>query len=318
VCISEVYAGETPDVALIGEHFHPAFEVDIGNADPPPLIGNFRAMIADLPIDDVRRSTDTLLLGTLPGTVPVGTHDVIVEIPGGRRAELPKAFGIVDPLAVTATPEHFRIPKGYFFGLDVTQHNRGTIPLTQITLSLSQEGAGQVHLPADSVLAALGGESALTTTLPLWAERQGFVSLLLEVSARVGDFVVVGTREPLVTGILVLPQAALVVSAELSPTEVGPGERFELIVTVYNTGGVEALNVEVLAPAVSGSGSAALDNPSPLGLNIPAGSMRKIPWGGQALLWGTVVFAARVQGLEAISQRLLGPVSAESVSLEIR
>jgi hypothetical protein len=150
------------------------------------------------------------------------------------------------------------------------------------------------------------------------AEQAGSASLLLEVSALAGGFVAVGTREPLPTGVLVLPPADLMVSADMSPSAVDPGESFELIVNVFNPGGVEALDVEVLAPVVSGSGSAALDDPAPTRLDIPAGSMRAIPWGGQALSPGTVVFAARVQGLEAVSGRLLGPVDAESVSLEIR
>jgi len=236
-CVSEAYAGETPEVALIGEHFHPAFEVDIGGDDPPPLLGNFRATIANLPFYDVWRDSGTLLLGTLPGTAPLGIHDVIVETPGGRRAGLPEAFGIVDPLEVTATPEHLRIPEGHSIELDVTLQNRGTALLTQITLNLSQEGSGQVILPPDAVLTSLGSESSLTVTLPLRAERQGPVTLLLSVTALAGGSVGVGTQEPLATGVLVLPPAALVVSTDVSPNEVGPGARFELIITVFNTGG---------------------------------------------------------------------------------
>ena len=317
-CVSEAYAGETPNVALIGEHFHPAFEVDIGSDDPPLLLGDFWATIANQPIDDVRRDTDTLLLGTLPGTIPLGTHYVIVEIPGGKRAGLPEAFGIIDPLEVTATPEHLRVPEGHSFGLDITLQNHGTALLTQITLNLSQEGAGQVLLPADSVLTSLGSESSLTVTLPLRAERQGPTTLLLSVSALAGGFVVVSTQEPLATGVLVLPPAALVASAEVSPSTVGLGDSFELIVSVFNTGGVLALDVEVLEPEVSGSGSVALDSPAPPQLNIPAGSRQTLRWGGRALSRGTVVFDARVLGLEAISGRLLGPEAADPVSIEIR
>jgi hypothetical protein len=317
-CVSDAYAGERTEVALIGEHFHPAFEVDIGSDEPPPVRGAYRAFIANTPLDDVRRGTDTLLLGTLPGTVPLGAHDVIAEIPGGLRAGLPQAFFIVDPLAVTAAPEPPRVPQGHAFGLEVTLQNLGTALLTNITLRLSQEGAGRVLLPADSVLASLGGESSLTATLPLKAQQPGQASLLLGVSALAGGFVRVGPREPLAIDILVLPPADLVVSANVAPTTVEPGDRFELIVTVFNTGGVEALDVEVLTPGIGGSGSVVLDSPAPSGLNVPAGSRQAILWGGQALTRGTVVFHAQVHGLEAISERLLGPVDADPVSLEIR
>ncbi len=317
-CASEGYAGEWIEVALNGEHFHPAFEVDLGTSGPPPVRGEYQASIAGTPLDDVRRVTDALLLGTIPGTVPLGSHDVIVEIPGGRRAGLPKAFRLVDPLSVLMEPEHPRVPEGHAFGLDITLQNDGTALLTQITLRLSQEGAGRLQLPPDSVLGSLAGESFVTTTLQVRAQQTGSASLLIEVSALAGGSVPVGTRQPLATGILVLPPASLIVSADVSPPAVDPGDRFELITTVFNPGGTQALDVEVLAPTVSGSGSALLDDPAPTGVNIPAGSVLTIPWGGQALSPGTVVFEARVQGLEAVSGRLLGPLDAESVRLEIR
>ena len=112
-CVNQAYAGERTDLVLIGEHFNPAFDVDIDNDDPPPLRGSFRADIAGTPIEDIWRHSDTLLLGTLPGTVPLGSHDVIVEFPGGMRAGLQEAFSIVDPLSVTAAPEHPRVPRDH-------------------------------------------------------------------------------------------------------------------------------------------------------------------------------------------------------------
>ena len=304
-CVNQAYAGE-------------ACDVDIDKDDPPPLRGSFRADIAGTSIEDIWRHSDTLLLGTLPGTVPLGSHDVIVEFPGGMRAGLQEAFSIVDPLSVTAAPEHRRVPRGHTFGLDVTLQNQGGALLTQVTLSLSQEGTGRVLLPADSVVASLGGESSSTTTLQLQAQQQGATTLLLDVSALAGGNVLVGTPEPLAVDILVLPPAELAASAEVSPTTVDPGDSFELIVSVYNSGGVDALDVEALEPAVSGSGSAFLEDPAPPRLDVPAGSRQTIRLNGQALSRGTVVFDAQVHGLEAISRRLLGPVAADPVSIEIR
>jgi hypothetical protein len=317
-CVNQAYAGERASVVLIGENFNPAFAVDINNDDPPPLRGAFRAFIADMPFEDVRRHSEFRMLGTLPGTVPLGSHDVTMEFPGGMHTRLEDAFSIVDPLSVTVTPEHQRIPQGQSSGLDVTLQNLGPVLLTQITLSLSQEGTGRFVLPADSVLSSLGGESTSTTTLQLQAQQPGSATLKLDVSALAGGNVLVGTAEPLVVEFLVLPPAALVASAEVSPTTVDPGEGFELIVDVFNTGGTDALDVEVLEPVVSGSGSATLADPAPARLDIAAGSRQAIRFSGQALQSGTVVFDVRVQGLEAISQRLLGPVDADPVSIEIR
>jgi len=317
-CINQAYAGERTNIVLIGEHFNPAFNVDVNDDNPPPLCGSFQASIADKPIEDVRRLSENLLSGTLPGTVPLGSHDVIAKFPGGRRAGLNQAFSIVDPLVVTASPQHPRAPQGHAFGLDVTLQNLGAALLTQITLGLSQEGPGQITLPADSVVASLGGGSSSTTTLQLQAQQPGSATLLLEVSALAGGNVLVGTPEPLAIDMLVLPPAVLAVSGEVSPTTVDPGDDFELIVDVYNSGGVDALEVEALEAGVSGSGSATLDAPTPSPLSIPAGSRRTIRFSGQALSRGTVIFDVRVVGREAISQRLLGPVDAEPVSIEIR
>jgi hypothetical protein len=317
-CVNQAYAGERTSIVLIGEHFNPAFNVDVNDDNPPPLRGSFRASIAGTPIEDVRRHSATLLLGTLPGTVPLGSHDVIAEFPGGMRAGLHEAFSIVDPLAVTATPQHSRVPQAHAFGLDVVLHNLGTALLTQINLRLTQEGSGQFTLPADSVVASLGGESSSTTTLQLRAQQSGSATLLLEVSALAGGNVLVGTPEPLAIDMLVLPPAALVASGEVSPTTVNPGDDFELILDVYNSGGVDALEVEALEAESSGSGSATLDDPTPSPLDIPAGSRRTVRFSGQAVSSGTVVFDVRVVGREAISQRLLGPVDADPVSIEIR
>jgi hypothetical protein len=317
-CMDQAYAGDRASVALIGEHFNPAFSVDINNDDPPPLRGAFRAYIAGISIEDVRRQSDVLMVGTLPGTVPLGLHDVTVEFPGGMFARLEEAFSIIDPLSVTAVPEHRRIPGGNAFGLDVTLQNLGPALLTQVTLSLSQEGTGRLVLPADSVMASLGGESTSTTTLQLQADQRGATTLLLDVSALAGGNVLVGTAEPLVIDLLVLPPAVLVASAEVSPTTVEPGEDFELIVEVFNTGGTDALDVEALEPAAGGSGLAILGDPAPDRVDIAAGSRQTFRFGGQAQESGTVVLDVRVQGLEAISQRLLGPVDADPVSIEIR
>lgn len=317
-CVNQAYAGERANIVLIGEHFNPAFDVDINDDNSPPLRGSFRASIAGTPIEDVRRHSETLLVGILPGTVPLGSHDVIAEFPGGMRAGLQEAFSIVDPLAVTATPQHSRVPQAHAFGLDVTLQNLGTALLTQITLSLSQEGSGRITLPADSVVASLGSESSSTTTLQLQAQQSGSATLLLDVSALAGGNVLVGTPEPVAIDLLVLPPAFLVASGEVSPTTVNPGDDFELSVDVYNTGGVDALDVEVLEAEDSGSGSVTLDDPAPSPLDIPAGSRRTIRFSGQALARGTVVFDMRIVGLEAISQRLLGPVDADPVSIEIR
>jgi hypothetical protein len=317
-CVSQAYAGARTSVVLIGEHFNPAFSVDINDDNPLPLRGSFQASIAGTPLEDVRRHSDTLLTGTLPGTVPLGTHDVIAILPGGMRAGLQQAFSIIDPLTVTASPQHPRVPREHAFGLDVTLQNLGTALLTQITLSLFQEGSGRISLPADSVVASLGGESSSTITLQLQAQQSGSAKLLLDVSALAGGNVLVGTPEPLAIDMLVLPPAVLVASGEVSPTTVNPGDDFELIVNVYNSGGVDALDVEVLKAETSGSGSARLDDPTPSPLDIPAGSRRTIRFSGQALSRGTAVFDVRIAGLEAISQRLLGPVDADPVSIEIR
>jgi len=317
-CVNRAYAGERASIALIGEHFDPAFAVNLNNDDPPILRGAFRAYIAQTPIEDLQRHSDQLLAGRLPGTVPLGSHDVTVEIPGGMHSRLPEAFSIVDPLSVTVAPGYRLIPVGHSFGLDVTLENLGPVLLTQVTLRLSQDGTGRFLLPADSVLASLGGESTSTTTLPLQAEQPGPATLLLEVSALAGGSVLVGTQEPLAVDILALPPAVLVASAEVVPTTVDPSENFELIVNVFNTGGTDALDVEVLGPEVSGSGSVTLGDPAPARLNIPAGSRQTIRFGGRAEERGTVLFDVGVQGVEAISQRLLGPVSADPVSIEIR
>lgn len=318
-CINQAYAGERTSIAMIGEHFNPAFAVDVNTDDPPLLRGAFQAYIGQTLIEDLRRHSDMVLVGTFPGTVPVGSHDVTLEVPGGMHSRLPEAFSIVDPLVVTITPDHDRIPVGHSFGLDVTLENLGPALLTQITLSLAQEGSGQFLLPADPGLASLGGESTSPPiTLDLTAQQTGSVTLLLEVSALAGGSVLVGTPEPLAVDFLVLPPAALVASAEVLPTTVDPGEDFELIVDVFNTGGTDALDVEVSELAVSGSGSATLGDPSPPSLDIPAGSRRTIRFSGQAQQRGTVDFGVKVGGLEAISQLPLDPVAADSVSLEIR
>lgn len=318
-CVNQAYAGERAGIALIGEHFNPVFAVDINNDDPPLPRGAFQAYIGQTLIEDLRRHSDVLLVGTLPGTVPLGSHDVTVEVPGGMHSRLPEAFLIVDPLVVTIAPEHDRIPAGHSFGLDVTLENLGPALLTQITLGLAQEGSGQFLLPADSVLASLGGErTSPPITLDLTARQAGSVTLLLEVSALAGGTVPVGTPEPLAVDFLVLPPAALVASAEVSPTTVDPGEDFELIVDIFNTGGTDALDVEVTELAVSGSGSATLGDPSPPSLDITAGSRQTIRFSGQALQRGTVEFNVEVDGLEAVSRRPLGSVYADSVSLEIR
>jgi hypothetical protein len=317
-CVNQAYAGERTNLALIGAYFHPAFEVDINDDDPPPLRGDFRATIAGTPLEDVWRHSEFLLMGTMPGTVPLGTHDVLVELPGGLRTGLPEAFSIVDPLVVSATPEQPRVPNNHVFGLDVTLENLASVPLTQVTLSLSQQGTGRVILPADSVAASVGGESSSTTTLRLQAQQPGPTTLLLSASALAGGNVLVGTSEPLMVDLLVLPPAVLLASAEVSPTTVDPGDDFELIIDVFNTGGVDALDVEVLEPTVSGSGSAALGDPAPSRLEVPAGSRRTIRFSGRAVSSGTVVFDTRLQGLEAVSRRLLGPVAADPVSIEIR
>ena len=317
-CVNQAYAGERTNLALIGAHFHPAFDVDINEDGSPPLRGNFQANIAGTPLEDVWRHSEFLLMGTMPGTVPLGTHDVLVVLPGGLRAGLPGAFSIVDPLVVSAAPEQPRVPNNYAFGLDVTLTNLASVPLTQVALSLSQQGTGRVILPADPVLASVGGESSSTTTLRLQALQPGSTTLLLGVSALAGGNVLVGNSEPLMVDLLVLPPAVLLASAEVSPTTVNPGDDFELIVDVFNTGGVDALDVEAFEPTVSGSGSATLGDPAPSRLEVPAGSRRTIRFSGRALSSGTTVFEARLQGLEAISQRLLGPVAADPVSIEIR
>lgn len=319
-CIDQAYAGERASIALVGENFHPAFSVDINNDDPPPLRGAFQAYIAGIFIEDVRRQSDVRMLGTLPGTVPLGSHDVTVEIPGGRWARLEEAFSIVDPLSVTVAPPPQRIPNGHTFEMEVELENLGPALLTQITLGLSQEGTGRFDLPADSVLASLGGGESTPEpiTLTITARQAGSVSLMLEVSALAGGIVLVGTAEPLVIDLLVLPPAVLVASAEVSPTTVDPGEDFELIVDVFNTGGTDALDVEVHDLAINGSGSVHLGDPVPSRLDITAGSRQTIRFGGQAQESGTVEFNVSVDGLEAFSRRPLGQVYADSVSLEIR
>jgi len=317
-CVNQAYAGERTGIVLIGDHFNPAFSVDVNNDDPPRLRGVFQAYIGQTPIDDLRRHSEMLLVGTLPGTVPLGTHDVTLEVPGGMHARLPEAFFIADPLTVTVAPEHQSVPVGHSFGLDVILQNLGPALLTQITVSLAQEGDGQFLLPADSVLASLGGESTSTTTLQLQAQQSGPDTLLLEVSALAGGNVRVGTLEPLAVDLLALPQAALVASAEVSPTTVDPTESFELIIDVFNTGGTDALDVEVIETIVSGSGSVSLGDPAPARLDIAAGSRQTIRFSGQALQRGTVVFDVHVHGVEAISGRLLGPVAANPASVEIR
>ncbi len=77
---ASMFAGESPQVAVVGEGFD----------------DNASAYIGGLPLSSVTVSGDNALTGTVPSTVPMGTHDVLIQNPDGTQSTLVAGFTVLD------------------------------------------------------------------------------------------------------------------------------------------------------------------------------------------------------------------------------
>jgi hypothetical protein len=323
VCIPHAFAGTATELTLLGHHFYQVYEVDLGNEEDPEKLGGFGAWMEEAPIDQLHIESRRIrgyeaLSGELQGVLAIGTYDVEMETPSGQRARLQDAFLIDNPLLVDAHPEVARTPRAHTILLSVILENLGTPPLTEITLSLSQEGSGGFILPEPATSLVVEGGAVRKVDLELQADRLGQVSVMLEARALANGNVVVGPESPVQIDLTVLREASLVVSASVHPPVAAPGERFELVADISCRGETPALEVGLQALDLTGTGTVEMDPPPPEKQDIPAGSRRVFLWAGSATGSGTVEVTLQASGIEAISGRELGPTSADPIVLEIQ
>jgi len=320
-CHSTAYAGTTTELLLLGEHFHPGFEVDLGD-DGIPGLGSFSARVGDLPIEQLALVPDRTpgketLAGVLPGGLGMGVHDVELVTPQGHPARLLDGLLIANPLQVVAVPQAARVPVGHTFDLSISFENLGGARLSEAELELGQEGSGSLLLPSAPAPFTVEAGAVQALDLEVQASRAGAVSVILDVQAQAGG-VAIGPDESVRVSLVVQAGASLSISTWVSPVEVNQGEEFELVAEVGCQGETPALEVALQEVQVTGSGTVEL-GPSPSQLpDIPPGFSRTFRWPGVARSPGLVEITLGAVGREAVSGRQLDPVVAEPVVLQIQ
>ncbi len=322
LCLDTAWAGSEPELVLLGEGFQPAFDVDLGQTTEVPSRGSFSASIdgvemGELKLEDAEIMGWQALSGNLPGTIPVGRHAVELRTPAGQHTVLANAFGIEDPLQLTATLSEPRVPSGAGTRLIVDLMNLSPAVVSDIRLEISQQGNGSCSLPGALTPFGLAGGQETSVTFNLVTQAVGRVDIFLSASALANRVVQIGTSEPLVARFLVLSQAALEAEASITPSAAGLGESVDLAVLVTNSGQTPALAVELLDPLVEGTGEVSWSEDRPALLDIPAGAGRYFHRLGRATRAGPVGIRANVKGREAISNRPMGSVTSEIVWLDI-
>ncbi|HUU00599.1 MAG TPA: hypothetical protein VM425_04065 [Myxococcota bacterium] len=321
-CIDVAWAGSEPDLMFLGEGFQPAFDVDLGQSTEVPSRGSFSASIdgvemGELKLEDAEIAGWQVLFGKLPGTIPVGRHAVELRTPAGQQTILANAFGIENPLQLTATLSEPRVPSGSGTRLLVDIENLSPAVVSEIKLELSRTGDGSCSLPEALTPFGLAGGQQTSVTFNLVTQAVGRVDIFLSAHALANRVVQIGTSEPLIARFLVLSQAALEAEVSITPGSAGLGESVDLAVLVTNSGQTPALAVELLDPLIEGSGEVVWSGDLPALLDIPAGASRFFHRQGRATRAGPVGIRASVTGSEAISNRPLGSVTSEIVWLDI-
>lgn len=258
------------------------------------------------------------LSGRLPGTIPVGRHAVELHTPAGQLAVLENAFGIQDPLRISASISEPRVPQGFGTRLVVDLANLSPVVVSDIELELSLAGDGSCSLPEALTPFGLAGGQQTSVTINLIAQAVGRVEILLSAKAAANGLVQIGPSEPLVARLLVLSQASLEAEASVTPASAVLGESVDFAALVTNSGQTPALAVELLNPLVEGDGEIAWSQDLPTPLDIPAGASRYFHALGHAVRAGTVGIRANVKGSEAISGRALGSVTSQIAWIDIQ
>lgn len=321
-CRDWIYAGEPVEVGLLGRHFHTVAEVDLDKQDNPLLDDRFEARIGSVSVEGLDlapglRDGQQMLIGWLPASLSVGSHDVEITAPSGQQSHLDDAFTVRTPLQTSFSCDKPRLPAGAMVHLSIHIQNNGAVPLTEVTTRVDQAGAGGIDPPATPEPFTLGSRQSLSIGLVTQAAATGQVLLSLSTSARAGGIVRVETDTPAEAALLVLSPAELTASVRMVPASVRAGESFTLVAQVHNQGDTPAQQIHLLPPSLSGTGTVELQGPPPAAATLPAGADRELDWPGVAHAPGQVVFDVQLGAVEAISGRRIGPLDAGSVQLEI-
>jgi len=249
--------------------------------------------------------------------LPVGLHSAEVVTPAGQHAQLADALRVMNPLYVRGLVQEPQAPAGYTFHLEVDLENLGPQDIQDASITLSQQGSGSCELPQTPEVFTIPAGQTVGRQIELAAVNPGQVTLALSVSGTVNQTVLIELEQPLAIEARVLSPTDLQVVASLAQPSVRLGRYFELIVDVTNLGQTPALGVEMLVPNQSGPGTVSWDALEPEALDIPAGSTRRLRREGRATNTGAVELSARISGMEAVSGRLLGPIGANLLLLQI-
>ncbi|RME25931.1 MAG: hypothetical protein D6806_07050 [Deltaproteobacteria bacterium] len=97
-CVTAAPERTRLDVELAGYGFYRAYSVDLDSASDPEPVGQFRAWLGGVPLQQVELVDDSpqqqVLTGTLPDGLGRGVYGARVVTPAGCRAELPDAVRI--------------------------------------------------------------------------------------------------------------------------------------------------------------------------------------------------------------------------------
>lgn len=318
-CVDWALAGETVALELAGRNLTAAWEVDLGDDDPPAAIGTFRAWIGGHELEQVELAMDAAgtqphLRGRLPaGPVP-GLHPAEVETPAGQRAAVGSAFALRSPLSLEVVGEPARLPRGATFQILVRLTHAGTVPLEQVALSLRQGGDGSFYLPPPPAPFTIAGGEQATVQLELEAASPGRPEIEVAATALAAGRVPVSSGAPQRWRAEILEPARLAVEAVAEPATVAVDDPFSLRIIVGNDGGTTAEAVRPLRPQAEGNGAVRWQLDSSQMRDIPPGGQATFTWDGIGANPGTARIQAAVAGTEALSDR---PLQAASATAEL-
>ena len=101
-CSQQSVSGQSTLLLLLGYHFTPVWEIDLGHGDPPKPLGQFRVFMDAHEIGPATLREDTLwgyeaVEATMPESLEPGLYDVTLQTPSGKSAELSDAFTLLPP-----------------------------------------------------------------------------------------------------------------------------------------------------------------------------------------------------------------------------
>ncbi|MBN2493867.1 MAG: hypothetical protein JXR96_04680 [Deltaproteobacteria bacterium] len=308
VCEDWAWAGAGAEIRIAGQGLHPAYEIDLGD-DEAPRTGIFSARLGSMELEDVQLdvhgwSEQPALAARLPVALPLGSHLLEIETPGGQRAARVDAFRLENPLLLVLGADKLRLPRQDQLVLHVGLSNLGPAELSEVQLDWVQSGTGALLPPEHTEPIRLeAGQS--TTVDQVWsASSPGRTQISIWPRGLAAGCVQLTASGPRTIDVEILEQASLTCAVRASEDRPRIGEGIELLVTASNPGGVAVQDVIVEQVETSGAGGLDLDA-SPSEVDLPASGHRTIRWTGTASQAGQIRLVLRIAGQEQISGRAI-------------